>query len=107
MNELDENILGEKILKEALKAPFKRLLENAGYDSGEKLAELEYEPKLNDNPGPFGFDVINGVFCDMIKEGIIDPTSVPIQAIKTAISVSTKLSSLGGAITLNNEEKVS
>src|SRR3990167_4384157 len=37
----DNSSLGGKILIKALQAPFKKLVENAGYDAGEKMAELE------------------------------------------------------------------
>lgn len=115
---LDDKNLGEKILKDALKAPFKRLVENAGYDSGEKLSELntpygiavDFERKKKmDNVDYMnkGFDVTDGKFKDMIKAGIIDSVAVPITAVKTAVSVAVQLSSLGAAIVLKNtkEEK--
>lgn len=98
-DELDERDLGQKILKDALKAPFKRLVENAGYDSGEVLSELKQEPKLNNK----GFDVLDGEEKDMVKAGIIDPVSVPINAVKSAVSVAVALSSLGAAVVLENE----
>ena len=96
---LDENILGERILRDALRAPFKRLVENAGYDSGEKLNELLRQP-INS-----GFDVTDGKIKDMVKAGIIDPASVPITAVTTAVSVAVQLSSLGAAIVLENVEE--
>lgn len=99
LDSLDESILGEKILKEALSAPFRRLVENAGYDSGKLLNELEK------SPNSIGFDVVVGEYKDMVHSGIIDPTSVPIEAIKTAVSVAVQLSSLGAAVVLNNEDK--
>lgn len=96
---LDTNDIGEKILSEAIKAPFKRLVENGGYDGGEKLALVWSRPNTE------GFDVTDGTFKDMVKAGIIDPTAVPTNAIKTAVSVAIKLSSLGAAVVLNNDEK--
>ncbi len=115
LDELDDKNLGEKILKDALKAPFKRLVENAGYDSGEKLNELNFQSTgHNERDGKIlntfrvnsvGFDVIDGQFKDMIQAGIIDSVGVPIAAIKTAVSVSVQLSSLGAAVILNNEGK--
>ena len=112
---LDDKILGEKILKDALKAPFKRLVSNAGYDPGEKLNELNQNTYELANVGNrtmmkvdrrvgFGFDVVDGVFKDMIKSGIIDAAQVPITAVKTAVSVAVQLSSLGAAVVLQNQE---
>lgn len=111
LDELDERDLGEKILKNALKAPFKRLVENAGYDGGETLARMgqpQLSPRVSGSYGieeieNEGFDVTDGQFKDMIVAGIIDPTSVPVTAVKTAVSVAVQLSSLGAAVVLNNE----
>jgi len=94
---LDDSILGEKILKEALKAPFRRLVENGGYDSGELIAELKNQKQ------DMGFDVVRGEWVNLIEAGIIDAAEIPMTAVKVAVSVSTQLSSLGAAIVLNNE----
>mgnify|MGYP001010032143 CR=1 FL=1 len=91
---LDDAVLGEKILKEALKEPFKRLVSNAGYDAGEKLAQLTQTNKNKQ----VGFDVLDGQFKDMMTAGIVDPLLVPVTAVKTAVSVAVQLSSLGAAI---------
>jgi chaperonin GroEL len=99
---LDQSNLGEKILYDALSEPFKKLISNAGYDSGEKLAELKSEKIL------FGFDVTDGNFKDMIKSGIIDPLLVPETAVKTAVSVAVQIMTIGCAIVPEeNYKKVS
>ena len=66
------------ILKEALKAPFKRLIENSGFDYAEireKMAGSKY---------PQGIDVLDGEIKDLIKEGIIDPVLVTRSALENA-----------------------
>lgn len=88
---LDKTILGEKILFDALSQPFKKLVENAGFSGGEMLSEFKY------NKGK-GMDVTDGEWKDMIKAGIIDPLSVATTAIKTAVSVSTQLITVGACI---------
>jgi len=100
LDELDENILGEKILKEALQEPFKRLVSNAGYDAGQMLERIRNIGDIHT-----GFDVVRGKIQDMVPAGIVDPVSVPITAVRTAVSVAVQLSSLGAAVVLNNEEK--
>lgn len=96
---LDTSIMGEKILKNALTAPFKRLVENAGFDGGEQLNQRTlYAKKPN-----FGFDVTDGTFKDMIDNGIIDSAAIPTTAIQTAVSVAVQLSSLGSAIVIKNK----
>lgn len=98
LSKLNTKILGEKILFDALKQPFKRLVSNAGYDAGKTLAEL-------DNYGyGHGFDVIDGKFKDMIESGIVDPVSVATSAVKISVSVSIQLGSLGAAIITQDPE---
>lgn len=114
---LDESILGERILKQALVQPFKRLVENAGHDGGEKLAELKQSSHYLQVSGTtgkqlgevksniIGFDVTDNQFKDMVKAGIIDATSISTTAVKTAVSVAVQLSSLGAAVVLQNNGK--
>jgi len=89
---LDKDKLGHKILFDALARPFKKLVENAGFDGGEKLAEWSEAEYL------YGLDVTDGQFKNMVKEGIIDPTLVPTSAIKTAVSVAIQLITTGAAV---------
>ena len=96
---LDESIIGEKILKEALKEPFKRLVSNAGYDSGEKLAEFKLQKPA------MGLDVTDGKWKNMLGAGIIDATAIPVTAVRTAVSVGIQFITLGGAVVLKNDKK--
>ena len=70
-----ENI-GEKILFEAVKAPFKTILANAGIENYEIPANIGE-----------GYNVITGRIVNMIDTGIIDPVLVTKTALKNAISV--------------------
>ena len=70
-----ENI-GEKILVEAIKSPFKTIMANAGIES--------YETPSHQG---VGFDVTTGKQVDMIKSGIVDPVLVTKTALKNAVSV--------------------
>lgn len=84
----NEEAVGMNIVKEALKTPFKRLVANAGLDSGEILAELKNQVNMVDNVWVyFGFDVTDGKFKDMLKAGIIDPVKVTKSALENAASV--------------------
>ena len=69
----------EKILCEAIKAPYKKILENAG---------IKYGP-YNDEGN--GVDVTTGKTVDMIKHGIIDPVLVTKTALINAVSVATTI----------------
>lgn len=75
--------VGAGILREAIKKPFQRIIENAGYDYAEvwgKISPLKY---------PYGIDVIDGKKKDLIKAGIIDPVKVVRSALENAVSVAT------------------
>jgi len=72
----DEN---EKVLLEAIKAPFLTILKNAGLD--------EVYPQGKGK----GIDVVTGESVSMIKKGIIDPLLVTKSALKNAASVATTI----------------
>jgi chaperonin GroEL len=69
------NGLGEEILLEAIKAPYKTILDNAS------LPYIEYPTS------GMGVDVVNEKTVRMINKGIIDPVLVTKTALKNAISV--------------------
>ncbi len=71
---------GEKIFIEAIKAPYKVILNNAGLDT---IAQ--------DNKKGWGIDVVTGKQVSMIKAGIIDPVLVTKTALKNAVSVATTI----------------
>tara|TARA_R110000803_G_scaffold127335_1_gene194781 strand:- start:589 stop:2145 length:1557 start_codon:yes stop_codon:yes gene_type:complete len=72
--------IGESVLLEAIKAPFKTILENAGI--------TEYNmPKSRGR----GLDVVTGNMVNMIKSGIIDPLQVTRSALQNAASVATTI----------------
>jgi len=70
------NGVGEEILLEAVKAPFKTILDNAGIE----------QTSARPNKG-MGIDVVTGKSVDMIESGIIDPVLVTKSALKNAVSV--------------------
>jgi chaperonin GroEL len=71
---------GEEVLLEAITAPFKTILDNAGIKS--------YEiPKGRGK----GLNVVTGKMVNMIKAGIIDPLLVTKSALQNAASVATTI----------------
>jgi chaperonin GroEL len=88
---------GSKLLQEALQAPFKVLMANAGERSGKKLDELKEFGK--------GFDVMgDGTLVDLKEHGIIDPVMVIKQAITNAVSVAGSALTTGVLITTEKEK---
>jgi len=76
-----DNKEGGKLLLEAIKAPYKTILANAG---------ITYGPYMKKG---WGINVITGEGVNLIKEGIIDPVLVTKTALKNAISVATTIMS--------------
>jgi chaperonin GroEL len=75
-NSIKPDNTGEKILKTAILAPFKTILDNAG------IVLIKTPTKIG-----YGIDVTTGKEVDMIKSGIIDPVLVTKTALKNAVSV--------------------
>ena len=91
------NALEKGILSEALKKPFYQLLENSGLD----VAEIGFD--IKNPPKNMGVDVNDGKIKDMMKAGIIDPLSVPRQAIINAVSVAIQVIMIGGIVIPQHE----
>ena len=75
---MKDKTVGERILKRALTAPLKKIIDNAGKDYAEivnGLMEIQ-----------MGYDAKNNVYVDMIESGIIDPTKVERCAVENAVS---------------------
>ena len=83
---LDEDeAIGVDIVRRALSAPLKQIAKNAGANAAiivEKVAETD---------GNKGYDAANDKYCDMVTEGIVDPTKVVRIALINASSVATLL----------------
>lgn len=82
----DEKI-GFDIVKDATKAPISAICSNAG-----KSGEVVINDILNDHINwDYGYDAREEVYCDMVKNGIIDPTKVVRCAIINAASVASTI----------------
>jgi chaperonin GroEL len=81
----DEEI-GYNIVVRACKAPITQIAENAGTDGAIVASKV-----LENSNQNFGYDARMDKYCDMVKEGIIDPTKVVRSALQNASSVATLL----------------
>ena len=72
---ISTNSVGEELLLEAIQAPFKTIMDNAGLDN-----KIELDEGL-------GIDVVTGNAVVMVDAGIIDPVLVTKSALKNAVSV--------------------
>ena len=73
---------GQTVLLDAIRAPFKTILSNAGIEH----APLETVSKVG-----YGLNVITGETVNMIEAGIIDPLLVTKSALRNAASVATTI----------------
>jgi len=77
---------GYNIVVRACKSPINQIAENAGVDGAIVAAKV-----LDNNSQNYGYDARSDRYCDMVKEGIIDPTKVVRYALQNASSVATLL----------------
>jgi len=78
-NESEDQKRGIKIIQRALSSPLKQIAENAS-----KSGDVVLEKVLSSG---YGYDARNDKYCDLMKEGIIDPTKVAKSALQNAASV--------------------
>ncbi|HEY1380475.1 MAG TPA: chaperonin GroEL [Gemmataceae bacterium] len=83
---IDDERVGYEIVLRACRSPIRQICENAGEDGNIVAAKVLEEKNAN-----FGYDARNDKYCDMVKEGIIDPTKVVRSALQNAASVATLL----------------
>ena len=76
----DDEAMGVSALEAALKAPMRRIVENAGGEGSYAIART----LAQDNPR-WGFDAAERRFRDLPRAGIVDPTRVVRTALRTAV----------------------
>ena len=78
----DDQRVGVNIVRKALESPTRQIAENAGEDGAVIAGKL-----LENKDANWGFDAQNEKYCDMVKNGIIDPAKVVRAALQDAASV--------------------
>ncbi len=96
--ENDEHI-GLEILKETLEEPLKRIAFNAGVE-GSVVAE-----KVKSSQENFGFNAATGIYEDLMKAGIVDPTKVVRSALENAVSGASMLLTTETVVAEQPEQK--
>jgi len=92
--------LGLDILHKALERPCEMIAENAGHDGKVVISRI-----LRDSKPQYGFDALKGVYCDMLKAGIVDPAKVTKAALHNAVSVAGLLLTTDALIVTKKEKK--
>lgn len=95
-----EERFGILIVKEALYYPIRKLVENAGGNSGYVLQTI-----LESNKKNLGYNVNSESFEDMVKSGIIDPLKVTLSAFTNAVSTAVMLLTMDCMIAYTRDEQ--
>ena len=80
----DQNT-GIAIIKSAIQAPLRTIVENAGGEASVVVNEVA------NGKDDYGFNAANGTYVNMFKAGIIDPTKVTRLALENAASIASLL----------------
>jgi chaperonin GroEL len=78
----EEEVIGLKMLRMALEAPLRQIVENAGQEPSVIVGRVRAAKSAN-----IGYDAATGEMGDMFKLGIIDPVKVVRVALESAVSV--------------------
>lgn len=82
---IGDEAVGVDIVRRALRAPLRQIATNAGVSAAIVVQKVEIAK------GNEGYDASADRYCDMVAEGIIDPTKVVRTALQNAASISTLL----------------
>jgi chaperonin GroEL len=82
----DDAQVGVTIVRKALEAPLRKIVENSGKDGAVVLQEVRRTQKSKENLN-IGYNVISEEYVDMVKDGVIDPAKVTRGALENAASI--------------------
>jgi len=88
----DEKI-GINIIRKAVEEPIRMIAENAGFEGSIVVN------RVKSDTGSMGFNAQSGVYEDMMKAGVIDPTKVARIALENAASIASLLLTTEAMIT--------
>jgi chaperonin GroEL len=83
--ENDDQKIGIDIVKKAIEAPLRQIVENAGIEPSVVINEVKK------NKDDYGFNALTEEYQNLIKAGVIDPTKVTRVALENAASVASML----------------
>ncbi|MEF2174837.1 MAG: chaperonin GroEL [Candidatus Absconditabacteria bacterium] len=85
LNDPDEQI-GVEILKQAIQYPAKQIANNAGYKG-----DLVVEKILEGEGDNFGFNASNGLYGNLMEDGVIDPVKVIRVSLQESVSAASMI----------------
>ncbi len=96
----EDERLGIDILKRAIQAPARQIIDNAGLDASLIVGKILENDSFN-----YGFDARKSEYVDMIKAGIIDPVKVVRIALQSAASIASLMATTECMIAEKPEKK--
>jgi chaperonin GroEL len=100
----EDEQMGVNIVRRALEAPMKGIVENAGMDGAVVLENVRAKQKEEKNKN-IGYDVLAQGYEDMVKAGIIDPAKVTRSAVQNAASIAAMILTTEALVTDIPEKK--
>lgn len=81
----DEQI-GVQIVRRALEEPLRQIALNAGHEGSIVVEKVRADKNAN-----FGFNAATDQYCDLVSDGVIDPTKAARTALQNAASIASLL----------------
>ncbi|RKY72402.1 MAG: chaperonin GroEL [Candidatus Latescibacterota bacterium] len=101
MDVTGDEAIGVAIVRRALESPIRWIVANAGKEGAVVVQ------RVKEGKDAFGYDAENDTYCDMIKEGWIDPTKVVRTSLENAASIAGLMLTTEAVITdIPEEEKM-
>jgi len=92
--------VGVDIVRRAITAPIKQIADNAGMDGSVVCQKVIESDQVN-----FGYDALQGKYCDLFEAGVIVPTKVERTALQNAASIAGLLLTTEAAVSEIPEKK--
>lgn len=73
---------GIRIVRKALEAPLRQIVHNAGAEGSIVVGKLQEQKQTT-----YGYNAQTGEYCDLVKDGVIDPVKVVRTAIQDSASI--------------------
>src|SRR6187401_41236 len=96
----DDISIGIEIVRRAIEAPIKQIVENAGGDGGVVAQKVKESKDTN-----FGYNALTHEYGDMMKMGVIVPTKVERSALQNAASIASLLLTTDAIVSEIKEDK--
>ncbi len=96
----EDQKVGVDIVRRAVEAPIKFIVENAGMDGSVVAQKVKESSEVN-----FGYNALTHQYGDMVKMGVIVPTKVERSALQNAASIASLLLTTDAVVSEIKEDK--